>query len=135
MKVLDASAGLLTNFEVLEVLKERGTRTEADESGVPGPATPSEQKVHDYLVHSPAGTQTRKSIQTFTEAIKELELLKAEKLQMVNLRPSIPVEVHLVVEDCDERLTTDAVEALIATVDETLPPAPEAAGPTEDEAT
>lgn len=42
---LDASAGLLTNFEVLEVLKERGTRTEADESGVPGPATPSEQKV------------------------------------------------------------------------------------------
>lgn len=43
-----------------------------------------------------------------------------------------PVQV---VEDCDERLTTEAVEALITTVDEMLPPAPERAEPTEDEAT
>jgi hypothetical protein len=32
-----------------------------------------------------------------------------------------------VVEDCDERLTTEAVESLITTIDESLPPAPERA--------
>jgi hypothetical protein len=53
-------------------------------------------QVHDYLIQSPAGTQIRESLQLFTRAAAQYELLKAEKLQMVNLRPSIPVEVHLV---------------------------------------
>ncbi|KAH8934880.1 hypothetical protein BDL97_17G003500 [Sphagnum fallax] len=118
MKVLEANAGLLTNCEALQLLQSRG----ADKGfGV----TAAECKVYDYLVKTPAGSQTRDGLQEFFKGAEEYKLTKAEYLQASNLRPSTAVEVHLIVEDCDERLSSALVDQFLGMIDETLPPSPE----------
>jgi hypothetical protein len=54
-------------------------------------------QVYDYLVKTPAGSQTREGLQEFFKGAEEYKLTKAEYLQASNLRPSTAVEVHLVV--------------------------------------
>ncbi|CAK9209876.1 unnamed protein product [Sphagnum jensenii] len=115
---LEANAGLLTNCEALQLLQSRG----ADKGfGV----TAAECKVYDYLVKTPAGSQTREGLQEFFKGAEEYKLTKAEYLQASNLRPSTAVEVHLIVEDCDERLSSALVDQFLGMIDETLPPPPE----------
>ncbi|CAK9208476.1 unnamed protein product [Sphagnum troendelagicum] len=115
---LEANAGLLTNCEALQLLQSRG----ADKGfGV----TAAECKVYDYLVKTPAGSQTREGLQEFFKGAEEYKLTKAEYLQASNLRPSTAVEVHLIVEDCDERLSSALVDRFLGMIDETLPPPPE----------
>lgn len=47
-------------------------------------------------------------------------LSKKEYLQIINLQPATPVELHLVLDDCEERFTEDALEELRALVEEQL---------------
>eukprot|EP00252_Welwitschia_mirabilis_P013382 TRINITY_DN2946_c0_g2_i1.p1 TRINITY_DN2946_c0_g2~~TRINITY_DN2946_c0_g2_i1.p1 ORF type:complete len:150 (-),score=41.25 TRINITY_DN2946_c0_g2_i1:439-888(-) len=123
MKIKKSNAGLLSNFEVLDLLRSRGATQ--DPLGSLGAATASECKVFAYLLQSAACNQTRECIQEFVEKIKKFELTKAEKLQTLNLRPSTAVEVHLIVEDCEERMSSDAVDAFIGIVKNTLPSPPQ----------
>lgn len=123
MKVKNVNAGLLTNFETMDLFKSRG----ADRGmGATGSLSAAEMKVYDYLVKTPAGQQTRENIVAFFKATEKFKLTKAECLQASNLRPTSAVEVHLIVEDCEDRLSpSDIVDEFLATVEETLPPIPE----------
>eukprot|EP00271_Cylindrocystis_brebissonii_P001860 TRINITY_DN12171_c0_g2_i1.p1 TRINITY_DN12171_c0_g2~~TRINITY_DN12171_c0_g2_i1.p1 ORF type:complete len:152 (-),score=47.94 TRINITY_DN12171_c0_g2_i1:261-716(-) len=136
MKILQANAGLLSNYEVMEILKACGAdNPELAGSSMTG-AKKSECEVFKYLSDLPAVTQTYEAIADFISEAKPFKLTKAELLQAINLRASTAVEVHLVVEDCDERLTPEAVDSLIAIVERTLPPPPvkpEAEGGEEEE--
>lgn len=82
-------------------------------------------QVYDYLEKTPAGSQTRENIVAFFKATEQYKLTKAEYLQVSNLRPASAVEVHLIVEDCDERLSSDAVDQFLGAIEEILPPIPE----------
>jgi hypothetical protein len=42
------------------------------------------------------GTQTTEQVQAFLQAVSVFELTKAEKLQILNLRPKSTVEIYLV---------------------------------------
>ncbi|MCO5578997.1 hypothetical protein L7F22_032848 [Adiantum nelumboides] len=81
-------------------------------------------QVHDYLTQMPAGTQTRDALCNFIEQVEKFKLTKGERLQAINTRPSSAVEVHLIVEDCEERMTAELVDQFLATVD-ILPQPPE----------
>lgn len=122
MKVKEANAGLLSNFEVTDLLRLRGANQEDVASF--GSITPSECKVYNYLSRTPAGTQTRDVLRKFIEQVDKYKLTKAERLQVINLRPSSAVEIHLIVEDCEERMAADAVDEFLGTVD-ALPQPPE----------
>ncbi|KAK9820298.1 hypothetical protein WJX72_008713 [[Myrmecia] bisecta] len=96
MKVLDQNAGLLSNSEVLQLLAERG----ADKQGALSQALPSESRAYAYLVERSAGLLSREKLQAAVEALRGYNLTRAEILQLLNLKPTTAVEIHLVVEDC-----------------------------------
>ena len=71
--------------------------------------------------------QTRERVAAFMEATGRFELTRAEVLMLVNLQPRTTVEIHLIVEECEERLTaeqTNELLALCAELSEPQPPAP-----------
>ena len=56
------------------------------------------------------------------EALEPFKLTKAEKLQLLNLRPCSLVELQLIVEELDERLRTEEdIEKLLMVIKENLP--------------
>ncbi|KAG2728177.1 hypothetical protein I3843_01G188500 [Carya illinoinensis] len=121
MKSLEANAGALTNFEVLDFLRSKGAAN--DSTRVLAKVAPSEYKVYDYLVQSAACKQTRENINEFLERCKKYDLAKAELLNIINIRPSSAVEIYTIVEECEKRFG-DAVEELVELVEKVLPPPP-----------
>uniref|UniRef100_A0A7C8ZFQ4 DNA-directed RNA polymerase III subunit RPC9 n=2 Tax=Opuntia streptacantha TaxID=393608 RepID=A0A7C8ZFQ4_OPUST len=85
--------------------------------------TPSEFKVYDYLVKTPACNQTRESICEFIEKSKEYQLAKAEVLNIINIRPSSAVEIVPIIEEWENRME-DKIEELAEMIVEVLPPGP-----------
>ena len=65
-----------------------------------------------YLERSRAG-QCRKHILAFQQAIIPFKLTRMEALALVNTPPNSLVEVHLLVEECEERLKGDEIWALL----------------------
>ncbi|KHN71440.1 hypothetical protein Tcan_02266 [Toxocara canis] len=57
------------------------------------------------------------------------QLTAAEILQVINLRPSTEIEVQLIVEECEERLTEEQMTQLVNIVCENLPPRPSSEEP------
>ena len=75
-----------------------------------------------YLERAACATQTRDDIVTFQEAVKHFKLTRMETLAIVNTPPSSVVEVHLLVEECEERLQPADVKALLALCRQHLTP-------------
>ncbi|XP_074586138.1 uncharacterized protein LOC141841844 [Curcuma longa] len=128
MKVLQANAGALTNCEVLEFLRGRGATS--DPMGSLGAVSPSECKVYDWLVQTAACNQTKESIDEFLNKTEKFKLAKAEKLNIINLRPSNPAIIDPMIEYGEKRLVKDdakgidQVQDLVDLVLEVLPPPP-----------
>lgn len=121
MKILKANAGPLTNFEVLDFLRSRGALN--DPTRLMSSVAPSEFKVYDYLVKTPACNQTRENICEFIEKSKEYQLAKAEVLNIINIRPSTAVEIVPLIEEWEDRME-DKIEELEEMVVQLLPPGP-----------
>ncbi|PKI71885.1 uncharacterized protein LOC116208891 [Punica granatum] len=119
MKIIKANDGPLTNFELLDYLRSRGASKE-----VAVTVTPSEYKVFEYLVETAACDQTRERVTDFVQKVKTYNLAKAEVLNIINIRPPLPVGIFTIVENCDTRLGEAAAEELAEMVSETLPPPP-----------
>ncbi|KAG7450120.1 uncharacterized protein BT62DRAFT_491902 [Guyanagaster necrorhizus] len=143
MEVVNARAALLSNFEVLSLLRElesdhlARTKTalrikkEEEAAGVissiiPGEKHPSNVEViHNlrtieveaiqYLSaeYQPTKSQTEQGITQLVKDLEKYALTKAEKLQVVNLAPTIPVELYVIVEELEDRLGESMEEILI----------------------
>ncbi|XWS13708.1 hypothetical protein CRYUN_Cryun36dG0061200 [Craigia yunnanensis] len=118
MKIKEANAGALTNFEVLDFLRSRGASK--DPTRVIVPIAPSEFKVYDYLVETTACNQTKEHINEFLERCKNYKLAKAEVLNIINLRPSALVEIDPIIEQSEKRFG-EQLEELVNLVVEVLP--------------
>lgn len=119
----------MSNYEALLVLQEEdGRRQELEKqlklhhyTKYPENVNTLTYETLQYLQKSPCSSQTAQQIAAFKEAIAEYGLTKAETLQLINLRPKSPVEAYLIIEQCDDRLTRDDLEAIVNIISETLP--------------
>ncbi|XP_066356741.1 uncharacterized protein [Miscanthus floridulus] len=132
MKIEKANAGVLTNFEVLDFLRSRGAKT--DPMGCLGAVTASECKVYEYLLKTPACNQTRESVFEFVKRSEGFRLADADKLNVINCRPSSAADAYAMIEECGRRFSRDErgdvrdedewVQEFLEIVKEALPPPP-----------
>ena len=75
-----------------------------------------------YLEQTPCAEQNQEIITKFFHEAKKFDLKKNEILQILNLRPTTPVELQLIIEDSETRLTEAQSNELIDLIRTQLPP-------------
>ncbi|GBE85097.1 HRDC-like protein [Sparassis latifolia] len=145
MEVLNQRAALLSNYEVLTLLRElesdhlartkTALRIKKEEEAAGNLATKTQAPVEEicenlrtieveaiqYLSadYQPTSSQTDAGIVQLTRALSTYELTKAEKLQIVNLAPTEPVELYVIVEELEDRFE-DKMEEMLGKVRSSL---------------
>lgn len=123
MEVVNDCKALLSNQEVLTLLEDI-------QSGKNGCKTPNNQQQNlativyetvKYLEKTACRHQTPEVIKEFVRKVEPFKLTKAEKLQLLNQRPTTAVEIQLLIEESEERLTEQQTEQLLDIIAETLP--------------
>jgi hypothetical protein len=136
MEVVNENAALLSNYDVFSLL----TDLQAGENGQKKPnkflqnlATISYETIK-CLEKTPCKDQSPEIIEKFMKSLVPYNLSKAEKLQLLNHRPTAAVEIQLLIEESEERLTEDQIEELLQLVADCLiPESPENEEDDEDE--
>lgn len=75
-----------------------------------------------YLELTPCIEQNQDILISFYKEVKKFDLKKTELLQILNLRPTTPVELQLIIEDSETRLTEAQSNELIDLIRTQLPP-------------
>lgn len=121
---VNSKGALLSNYEVYTLLQEVCQQGNKGKRNINKTQTHLANIAFDtlkYLERTPCKIQSPEVIQRFLEATKNFKLTKAEKLQLINLRPTTPVEMQLIIEESEDRLTEEQVEQLISLVELHLP--------------
>ncbi|XP_046396339.1 DNA-directed RNA polymerase III subunit RPC9 [Ischnura elegans] len=124
METVEENAAILCNYEVLTLLEE--LRKQPKLGNRKNQLATIAYETTKYLKGTPCCSQTPESIQNFLSALAPFNLTKAEKLMLVNLRPMTPVEIQLIVEESEERMSDAQVEELLEVIAAHLPPDPNA---------
>ncbi|CAK1581521.1 unnamed protein product [Parnassius mnemosyne] len=104
-------------MQILQQLKDSTQKKHKREGSL---ATVTYETVH-YLQDTECKNQSEQSIQKFLEAIKKFKLTKMEKLMMVNTPPRTELEIQLIVQESEERLSEEDVRSIIDIVNEIFP--------------
>nr|GAT59271.1 predicted protein [Mycena chlorophos] len=70
--------------------------------------------------HQPTAKQTPESVTTLVKSLEPYEFTKAEKLQIVNLAPQEQIELYVIVEELEDRLSKDRMEEVTEHVKNSL---------------
>jgi len=120
MEIVSRNDGLLTNVEVLALLEER--RKRRDKHRMLGPELQQRESIElssiKYLRASAIKETPSEAVIKCLSAIKRLnhDLTEAEMIQIANHAPTLEVEVHMLIEECHERLNEEQIAALIECV-------------------
>ncbi|GAB5585490.1 hypothetical protein Unana1_00390 [Umbelopsis nana] len=126
MEVVEARAALLSNYEVLQLLNERMEAQKQRQKEYPNTEYAENLRTIQFeiktaLETSACSTQDEEQVENFLRELKQWKLTKAEKLQILNLRPKTPVELHILIEECEERYLPEQLEELLELIIRVLP--------------
>lgn len=117
MEVIHQCVATLSNAEVYHLLESE----KLIEHKNTNTATVAYETIR-HLEQMPCRYQTKEVIEDFLRALAPYDFTKAEKLQLLNLRPTSIVEIQLIVEELDERLKTEEeLNKLINIIETKLP--------------
>lgn len=122
METLKANSAFLCNYEVMQILQQLKDNTQRKHKREASLATVTYETIH-YLQDTECKNQSPEAIQKFLEAMKKYKLTKTEKLMMVNTPPRTELEIQLIVQESEERLSETDVKDIITIVSEFLTPA------------
>ncbi|KAJ1721367.1 hypothetical protein LPJ53_004091 [Coemansia erecta] len=129
MEVIDRQQALLSNYEVFLVLSEEDERQKDVKTKrrvrYPENVTTLMFEGLQYLNDTACTTQSAEQIKDLKEALAEYELTKGEILQIINIRPTQPVELSFIIEECGDRFEVADLEEMCEIVCEKLPRADE----------
>ncbi|XP_024867161.1 DNA-directed RNA polymerase III subunit RPC9-like [Temnothorax curvispinosus] len=112
MKVIKGNWNtLLSNYEVLNILQN----TKSYKKQMNQLATITYQTIK-YLEDTPCKKQNPEKIHEFLKAMEPIKLTKAEKLTLLNLCPTTLVEIQLMVEESEERLSEEEAKTVLQIV-------------------
>ncbi|WFD19392.1 hypothetical protein MCAP1_001622 [Malassezia caprae] len=151
MRVIKARAALLSDFEVLQLLKEceadqredarnrkeSGADPAEDDNDVP----PNLRTIQFETIASlsqgfrPCSVQNAQHITSFKQLIHDrgyvvpdtnilegaVGLTKAERLQLVNHAPASVVELHTIIEELGQRMSDEQIEDILRCISSCLP--------------
>lgn len=112
MEVVKSCSAYLSNYEVLDLLQNMKSQKKQKMNQL---ATIAYQTIR-YLEDTPCKKQTPEKIREFLRAMQPFNLTKCEKLTLLNLCPTTPLEIQLIVEDSEDRLTEKDVETVLQTI-------------------
>lgn len=119
MEITNSNSALLSNIEVLKILKEN-QENKARMKSNKNLATITYETIK-YLQDSPACQIKPNQMVRFLNEIKDkFRLTKFEKLQIINHRPQTIVELQLLIEENEERFSEDAMQQLLDLVKQHL---------------
>ncbi|KAL0141921.1 HRDC-like protein [Mucor lusitanicus] len=110
MQIKSVRSALITNYEVLRLLEESQEAQKQVQKRDPTVEYPEHLRTVQF-----EHTNARADIH-FMKAISKFELTKAEKLQILNLRPKSTVEIYLLIEECEERFTEEDLEQMLSSI-------------------
>ncbi|ERL88562.1 DNA-directed RNA polymerase III subunit RPC9 [Dendroctonus ponderosae] len=117
MEVLNSNSASLTNYEVLKHLQKIKDAKKKHKGQL---ATITYETLH-YLEETPCKSQTPTNL---SECIRELEpfnLNKNELVMIMNTPPTTPLEIQLMIEESEERLTEEQVQELLTILERYFP--------------
>ncbi|KAG7307409.1 hypothetical protein JYU34_007596 [Plutella xylostella] len=120
METVKANSAFLCNFEVMQILQQLKDNTQKKHKREGSLATVTYETVR-YLQETECKNQSAAGIQKCLEALKAFKLTKVEKLMMINSPPRTELDIQLMVEESEERLTEDEVKRIIEIMKECLP--------------
>lgn len=130
MEVKNENSAFLSNLEVLKLLKDlqAGRHKQQKPNKHQQNLGTITYETIKYLERTPCALQNPERVTAFMLAMKDFELTKAEKLQLLNNRPTSMVEMYLMVEEIEERMTEEQMARLMDAIITHLP-GPEAKAP------
>ncbi|KAK8810530.1 hypothetical protein WA158_007105 [Blastocystis sp. Blastoise] len=117
---------LLSNAEVLWCVEEQRPPKRTKQSRILGQFPFIQSHVRSYIKTTAADTITPEKVEMFLKDVDEFEksanihITKAERMQLLNIVPMLPVDIYLIIEECPERLNESQVNDLLEIIKKDL---------------
>lgn len=119
MEIVNSNSSQLSNYEVLKHLQQLKDGRKKDKRQ--GQLATITYETLRYLENTPCNQQTPETITACLKALERFNLSKNEKLMIINLPPTTALEIQLMIEESEERLTEEQVNEILQIVAQHFP--------------
>jgi len=118
MEIVNNHPATLSNFEVMTILHTIKSGSKKNKGQL---ATITYETLR-YLENTPCKHQLGESIALCLKKLEPFKLSKNEKLMIINNPPRTALEIQLMIEESEERLSQEQVDELLQIMNEHFPP-------------